>query len=302
MTNLNPIFKNTDTNYALYYNIVNYFRDLMNLHPSIERVTLGDDFKIDDETFPIYPLGNVFISSLSVDESYTDYSIQLLVADKIKYNANESEGTDNQQDIPFYGTDDAHYILANTLGILNDLTNYTGRSVSGFDIISSITYTPFVDRFDNKLAGFTADFTLRVHNDRNRCVIDFFDNPTTTTTTTSTTTSTTTQAPTTTTTTTLPFLPFWISSTLPQDPTVVCSNGNSYPTDDLQVYGRVTSVNNLELGVELYYLDGGNYIPLDDGGVSTGAEYGFAENFGDIPIGYFSVNSQGEIDDLYYCP
>jgi hypothetical protein len=152
----------------------------MDLHPSIERVSQGDLFDVDDETFPIYPLGNIFISSLSVDESYTDYVIQLLVADKIKYNANESEGTDD--------------IHANTLGVLNDLTNYTARSVSGFDIITSITYTPFLDRFDNKLAGFTADFTLRVHNDRNRCVISFFDNTTTT--------STTTQAPTTTTTTT----------------------------------------------------------------------------------------------------
>lgn len=195
MSNLNPIFKNTDTNYALYYNIVNYFKDLMDLHPSIERVSQGDLFDVDDETFPIYPLGNVFISSLSVDESYTDYVIQLLVADKIKYNANESEGTNNQQDIPFYGTDDVVDIHANTLGVLNDLTNYTARSVSGFDIITSITYTPFLDRFDNKLAGFTADFTLRVHNDRNRCLISFFDNPTPTTTTT----STTTQAPTTTT-------------------------------------------------------------------------------------------------------
>jgi len=176
MSNLNPIFNNTDTNYALYYNILNYFRDLMNLHPSIERVSQGEISNLDTDTFPIYPLGNVFIGDLSVDESYTDYTINLVVADKIKEQANESEGTENRQSIPFYGTDDVVDIHANTLGILNDLTNYTGRSVSGFEIQGGITYTPFVDRFDNVLAGFSADFTLRVHNDRNRCLISFFDN------------------------------------------------------------------------------------------------------------------------------
>jgi hypothetical protein len=265
MSNLNPIFKNTDTNYALYYNVLNYFRDLMNLHPSIERVSQGDLFDLDDETFPIYPLGNVFISSLSVDESYTDYTIQLLVADKIKYKANESEGTDNQQDIPFYGTDDVVDIHANTLGVLNDLTNYTGRSVSGFDIITSITYTPFVDRFDNKLAGFTADFTLRVHNDRNRCVIDFFDNPTTTTTT-----STTTQAPTTTTTTTTTQTPITNSGLyftgINDSKNVMCTD--IYETDT-ELYTRgLTTLDDIQVGVEMYYRDldepGDPITPIDN--------------------------------------
>lgn len=169
-----PIYNPTE-NLSIYYNVLNYFKNLMNGHPSIEYVTQGDLFDIDTQAFPSYPIGNVFIETVSFGENYTDYSIQLIVASKQKYKANNSDGTDNEQTIPFLGEDDTQDILANTLAILNDLTSYTQRSVEGMDIITDTTCIPFRDRFDNGLAGWSSTFVLRVHNNRDRCVFNYFD-------------------------------------------------------------------------------------------------------------------------------
>ena len=95
-------------------------------------------------------------------------------------------------------------ILANTLAIINDLTSFTQYSVASFDIEGDIVCEPFMDRFNNGLAGHAATFTLITHNDRPRCLYNLYPSSSydiTCPTTTTTTSTTTTLAPTTTTTT-----------------------------------------------------------------------------------------------------
>jgi len=170
------LVNNTGTNYTLYYNILNYFKTIMSNHPGISAVSMGDITTLDTEQFPDYPLGNLLISDASFGLNTTNYNVQLIVADKIKNKNNESSGSHNIQIIPFYGTNDVVDIHANTFGILNDLTSYTQRGVTGFDIDGDIEVTPFEDRFNNGLAGWVANFTLTTHNDKNRCLF-FLVNP-----------------------------------------------------------------------------------------------------------------------------
>ena len=167
---------NQGTNYTLYYNALDYFKTIMTNHPSIAKVTTGDMMEVDTKEFPMYPIGNINIFNTNISDSTTKFEIQLVVADKIKNKNNESNPTNNEQTIPFYGTDDTIDILANTLAIINDLTSYTEYAVAAFDIDSDILCEPFVDRFNNGLAGHVATFTLTTHNDRNRCLF-FLINP-----------------------------------------------------------------------------------------------------------------------------
>jgi hypothetical protein len=170
------IVHNTGTNYSLYYNVLNYFKTIMNNHPSIDQVSQGDIFETDNIAFPTYPLGNINITNSKFGTSTTDFNISIIVADKVKNKNNESEGERNLQTVPFYGVDDMVDIHANTLAILNDLTAYTQRGVAGFEINGEIECTPFGDRFNNGLAGWQAEFTLTTHNDKNRCLF-FLVNP-----------------------------------------------------------------------------------------------------------------------------
>ena len=158
----------TGTNYTLYYNILNYFKTIMNNHPGIGQVSQGEIADLDQQQYPVYPIGNILVTNCTFGTNVTQFDIQIIVADKIKNKNNESEGSENKQIIPYFGVDDTVDIHANTLAILNDLTSFTQRSVEGFEINENISCTPFADRFNNGLAGWQAEFTLTTHNDKNR--------------------------------------------------------------------------------------------------------------------------------------
>jgi hypothetical protein len=165
---------NAGVNYTLYYNVLEYFKTIMVNHPSIAQVSQGDLFELDDNQFTIYPFGNVNILGANFNDSTTDYTIQLIVGDKIKNKNNESEPRTNAMQVPFYDVDDTIDIHANTLGIVNDLVSFTQYSLESFNITSEITNEPFAERFNNGLAGWVSTFTLTTHNNRPRCLYDLY--------------------------------------------------------------------------------------------------------------------------------
>ena len=163
---------NSGVNYTLYYNVLNYFKTIMQNHPSIGVVTQGDIEQFDYKQYPAYPIGNILITDLTFEPSVTNYQIQLTIADKIKNKDNESSGSVNALTIPYYGVNDVVDIHANTLSILNDLTAFTQRGVVGFEINSNIELKAFSDSFNNGLAGWVATFELTTHNNRDRCLFN----------------------------------------------------------------------------------------------------------------------------------
>ena len=87
---MNYLVNNTGTNYTLYYNVLNYFKTIMNNHPSILQVSQGEISGIDDIEFPTYPIGNVMIADTTIGTNITEFQIQLIIADKVKNRNNES--------------------------------------------------------------------------------------------------------------------------------------------------------------------------------------------------------------------
>ena len=148
----------------------------MNNHPGVGAATMGDLWDFGERQFPQYPIANIQILETDFGISVSNFRCQLMVADKVKNKNNESNPTDNTQTIPYYQVDDKVDVYANTLAIINDLTSYTQRGVQGFEINDDIICTPFADRLDNGVAGWTAEFTLTTHNDKNRCLF-FLINP-----------------------------------------------------------------------------------------------------------------------------
>ena len=159
-------------NYSLYYNVLEFFRTIMKNHPSLNYVSQGDVFSIDTREFPQYPLGNIIVTGASFGEKFTDYTCQITIADKSKLKGMESSGSFNELTNEFEGSDDTVDIHANTLSIMNDLTSYIQRKEEGMEIQGNVNCIAFKERFDNGLAGWSADFTLRVHNDRPICLFD----------------------------------------------------------------------------------------------------------------------------------
>ena len=164
------IVNNIGTNYVLYYNVINYFKTIMNNHPSIQRVTYGDNWGIDSDEFPQYPLGNVLITNARFQEKVLHFTVQLTIADKVKLKNNESVGSSNYEDVPFYGSDDTVDIHANTLSILNDLLSFTQRGTEALDIVTEPIAVPFKNEFPNALAGWVCTFDLEVFNQQDICL------------------------------------------------------------------------------------------------------------------------------------
>lgn len=171
---MSSFVNNSGTNYTLYYNVLDYFKTIMNNHPSIQYVSQGDVFEVDNREFPAYPVGNIIITDTAFTDSTTNYTCNIIVADKVKDKNNESSGSYNNQSVPYYGTDDTVDIHANTLAILNDLLSFTQYSLTNFDIDGTINCTAFKERFDNGLAGWSASFTLVTHNPRPRCLFNLY--------------------------------------------------------------------------------------------------------------------------------
>lgn len=169
---MSNIINNSSINYAIYYNVINYFKEIMTNHPSIGHVTQGSIEDFDKREFPMYPVGNVSILQADIAETTTSYTIQLVIADKVKNKNNDVEGENLERITPFYGVDDVVDIHANTFGIINDLTSFTEKSLEAFDIEDQIICTPFQDRFNNGLAGWVCEFNLLTHNSRDRCLFN----------------------------------------------------------------------------------------------------------------------------------
>lgn len=164
------LVNNIGTNYVLYYNIINYFKTIMSNHPSIANTTYGDNWDVDPDEFPQYPLGNVVITNARFGDKFIKYDVQLTIADKVKDKNNESIGSSNSQTVPFFGTDDSVDIHANTFSILNDLLSYTERATTAFEITSEPNAIPFKNEFPNALAGWVCKFELEVFNDVDACL------------------------------------------------------------------------------------------------------------------------------------
>jgi hypothetical protein len=167
---------NTNTNYTNYYNLINFFAEYMAQHPSITEVGNEDLADFDEREFPNYPVANINVLGTTFKDTTTDFNMQIIIADKYKNKNNESDERTNEMSVPFFGTDDKIDIWANTLAIMNDVTSFIQRGVTNFDINGDINCKQYHERFDSGLAGWTINFTLTTHNDRNRCLFELYPN------------------------------------------------------------------------------------------------------------------------------
>jgi hypothetical protein len=167
---------NTNVNYTNYYNLINVLADYCGQHPSIATTGNEDLADFDEREFPNYPVANINVLGTTFTKTTTDFQVQILIADKYKEKNNESNDRTNEMEVAFFGTDDKYDVWANTLGIMNDVTSFIQRGVTGFEINGEIACKQFHERFDSGLAGWTINFTLTTHNDKNRCLFELYPN------------------------------------------------------------------------------------------------------------------------------
>jgi len=148
-----------------FYNVTKKIKDALAAEPFVNTVSYGslDDIDLDKQT--IFPLSHIIVNNCNVSSSTMTFNISILAMDIV------DESKDVVTDI-FVGNDNEQDVLNTQLEVLNRVVAILQRGdlyTDLFQIEGSVGCEPFVDRFENKLAGWAATFDVLVKNDMTIC-------------------------------------------------------------------------------------------------------------------------------------
>jgi len=148
-----------------FYNVTDKIKDTLNAEPFVNTVSYGslDDVDLNKQT--IFPLSHIIVNNCNVLNNTLTFNISVLAMDIV------DESKDEVTDI-FVGNDNEQDVLNTQLAIVNRLIAILQRGdlyTDLFQIEGAVGCEPFVDRFENKLAGWTVTFDVLIPNDMTIC-------------------------------------------------------------------------------------------------------------------------------------
>lgn len=144
-----------------FYLITDKLKDELIADETVNTVSYGDITQVDLSKQTIFPLAHVMINSVSHQERILSFNITVMTMDIVDQSKETTTDlyldNDNEQDV-----------LNTQLAVINRLLE---RLRSGtlykdkYQLEGSPTCEPFVDRFENKIAGWATTFDVIIHND-----------------------------------------------------------------------------------------------------------------------------------------
>lgn len=147
-----------------FYDLTDKIKDTLQAEPFVNTVSYGslDDIDLNKQT--IFPLSHIIVNNVVVGTQTMRFNISVLSMDVVDESKNEADnfvGNDNEQDI-----------LNTQLAVQNRLLALLQRGelyTDKYQVEGEVTCEPFVDRFENKLAGWAATFDVLIPNDMTIC-------------------------------------------------------------------------------------------------------------------------------------
>ncbi len=143
-------------NQITYYQIIEDFKGFSNAHPQINSFGFGDitqlTMDINTQQSPIYTKLYIIPSDTVLDQNQLTYNFQIIVADRLK------DDYSNQKDV-----------MNDTLEIMKDVFTFLYLSIPDFESEWDAIVEPFLERFEDVLAGWTMTLTITQPFDYNRC-------------------------------------------------------------------------------------------------------------------------------------
>lgn len=144
-----------------YYQLTQTIREELFSSPFVNTISIGDISKVNLNKQDIFPLSHIIVNSVSVDEQVLNFNISILACDVVEQTKEETTnrftGEDNEQDI-----------LNTQLAVLNKLIQRLRMGdlhQDMYQLDGSPSLTPFHDRFENELAGWSATMNVLIYND-----------------------------------------------------------------------------------------------------------------------------------------
>jgi len=128
---------------------------------SINTVTTGDITDVNLNKQDMFPLGHIIINNVIDNENTLDFNITVLACDIVDQSKNQTVDR-------FVGNNDVQDILNTQLAVLNRLIQRLRKGTlytEMYQLNGSPSITPFYDRFENQLAGWSATMDIQIYND-----------------------------------------------------------------------------------------------------------------------------------------
>mgnify|MGYP001590231689 FL=1 len=148
-----------------YYLLTQAIKDALLGDINVNTVTEGDLFDIDLSKQSIFPLSHLIVNTVTAQESVLRFNVSILAMDIV------DESKEPTSDI-FIGNNNEQDVLNTQLAVLNKLVQVLRRGDlynDKYQLSGDANCEPFVDRFENKVAGWTATFDVLVNNDIEIC-------------------------------------------------------------------------------------------------------------------------------------
>lgn len=148
-----------------FYNLTDKLKDALLAEPFVNTVTFGslDDVDLNKQT--IFPLSHIIVNNTTVGSKTLTFNVSILAMDIVDIS---KEAT---TDI-FVGNDNEQDVLNTQLALLTRVINTLQRGdlyTELYQVEGDVNCEPFVDRFENKLAGWAATFDVLIQNDMTIC-------------------------------------------------------------------------------------------------------------------------------------
>ena len=148
-----------------FYLLTETIKDQLLGDVNVNTVTTGDIYDIDLAKQSIFPLSHIIINNVTTQEQTLTFNISVLAMDIV------DESKEPTTDI-FRGNNNEQDILNTQLAVLNKLVMVLRKGTlysDQYQLDGDTTLEPFYERFDNRLAGWSATFNVFVKNDITIC-------------------------------------------------------------------------------------------------------------------------------------
>lgn len=144
-----------------YYQLTSTIEEQLLSDVNNNTVSIGDISKLNLNKQDIFPLAHMIVNNVTVEENVLRFSISILACDIVDQSKDRT--TDR-----FTGNDNEQDILNTQLAVLNRLIQRLRMGslhTDMYQLDGNASLVPFMDRFENQLAGWSADMDILIYND-----------------------------------------------------------------------------------------------------------------------------------------
>jgi len=143
------------------YTVIEKLNDKIKENGITNTVTFGDILEVDLDKTTIYPLSHISMGDVVFSDRIITATIQLFCLDVVD---KSNEDTDEAL---IYGDDNMQDVLNTQLQVVNDIQQELRRGelfTDQMQLTTDITASPFLDNFENQLAGWAATISIEMPN------------------------------------------------------------------------------------------------------------------------------------------